>query len=93
MLNQLYAVSDPDMVKALVDHLIAAYNQFVDAREVTEPGIGFMAAHNFHCVIVFDMERQGGLSGPDAEFLRRAAVTTFRERLEREKLPGGIYHG
>lgn len=80
--------ADSDMVRRLSDHLIAAYEQFINA----EPGDvayidGFMAAHNFHCAIVFHLERDARFPPGYALELRRIAIATFTDRMKREPLP------
>lgn len=80
--------ANSDMVQRLTDHLIAAYEQFI----VAEPGDvayidGFMAAHNFHCAVVFHLERDAGFPPAHALELRMSAIATFGARMEKEPLP------
>lgn len=80
--------ADSDMVRRLTDHLIAAYEQFINA----EPGDvayidGLMAAHNFHCAVIFHLERDAEFPPAHALDLRRIAIATFTDRMKREPLP------
>jgi len=70
-------------VRALLDHLTAAFEEFCR----TYPGPvdyidGFMAAHNFHCVIVLDLERRLKADPERQLFWRRVAVDTFKLAME-----------
>jgi hypothetical protein len=76
------------MVRRFTNHLLDAYEQFINA----EPGDisyidGFMAAHNFHCQIVFHLGRDAGFLPTETLDLRRIAIATFTERMKREPLP------
>lgn len=78
-------VADPHIVKAMTNHLLAAFNQFIRNYPGNVDHVdGFMAAHNFHKTIVLDMVKQEGDLG-----LVGAAVETFMEGLfaELERYP------
>ena len=46
-------------VKALLDHLIAAFNEFANRYPDDIDYVdGFMAAHNFHVYLILDLEKR-----------------------------------
>jgi len=75
------AVADPHIVRLFTEHLIAAFESFInDYPGTVEYVDGFMAAHNFHKAIVGHMVAETGL--PD---LWKLALDTFEVAVEREK--------
>jgi len=78
------------MVQQMTNHLIAAFEQFIDNELAAGHSVGyldsFMAAHNFHCSIVFHLEREADFEPKAAQMFRRMALDTFRERMKREPL-------
>lgn len=78
--------ANPKVVKALMDHLISAFEDFYNehAENGTEMDFidGFMAAHNFHCVIVLDLEKRLKLQPRDQLFFRKLAADTFKQAME-----------
>lgn len=79
--------ANPEMVRKITDHLVAAYEQFLDDNEDVAYLDGFMAAHNFHCAIIFHMEREGEFDAKSAQYFRRMAKDTFEKRMRDEALP------
>lgn len=77
--------ANPDVVKALVDRLVDAFQEFADEQVRDDPsGDGlayldaFMAVHNFHRAILLDLERRE----PSAHgLLRCSAVATLAKSL------------
>lgn len=73
--------ADPHIVRLFTNHLIAAYNQFVNEYPGTVDYVdGFMAAHNFHKAIVEDLVQQTGNA-----IWRDVALGTFQEAIKRPK--------
>lgn len=78
--------ANEEMVKRLANHLLDAYGEFVSANEVPYLD-GFMAAHNFHCAVIFHLEQEVDFPAGHASELRRIAAGTFERRLRTEPLP------
>jgi hypothetical protein len=80
-------IASEDVVQRLVHQLIVNFEEMLGAEpELTNADV-FMAAHNFHCAIVFGLERDSDFDEASAGEFRRAAVATFAERMKREPLP------
>lgn len=78
------AVADPHIVKLFTEHLIAAFEAFIDEYPGTVDYVdGFMAAHNFHKVIVGHLVSETGEAG-----LWKLALDTFEEAVGREEEKG-----
>ena len=82
--------ANEEMVRRMTEHLVAAFEQFIDQELATGHEVGyldsFMAAHNFHCSIVFHLEREANFEPKAAQMFRRMAVDTLSERMRREPL-------
>lgn len=82
--------ANEEMVRRMTEHLVAAFEQFIDQELAAGHEVGyldsFMAAHNFHCSIVFHLEREANFEPKAAQMFRRMAVDTFSERMRREPL-------
>lgn len=77
--------ADPHIVKSLADHLIAAYEEFINEYPGNVDYIdGLMAAHNFHKAIVIHLVAETGWDGWWA-----LAKGTFEEAVAREG-PGEV---
>lgn len=77
------AANEP-LVRAIMEHLIAAFNEFVDNYDGDIDYVdGFMAAHNFHVYLILDLENKKEMTHEQKLFLRKLAVDTFRQGLER----------
>jgi hypothetical protein len=71
------------VVRALTEHLRRAYEEFLSRAEVPVEYVdGFMGAHNFHVLVVLDLERRVNASPAKQLFLRRLARDTFAKALE-----------
>lgn len=76
--------ANPEMIRAITDYLVSAYEQFLTIHQDDNDGEGvrfvdsFMGVHNFHKAIVLDLcdrlPRQ-------AHLIRRVAVDTFAQGL------------
>jgi hypothetical protein len=77
------AANEP-LVRDIMEHLIAAFNDFVDNYDGDIDYVdGFMAAHNFHVYLILDLENKKELDHEQKLFLRKVAIDTFRQGLER----------
>lgn len=79
--------ANPVMVKSLVDYLVDAYEQFIKETEGVSYVDGFMAVHNFHCLIIQHLEQEGGFDTDTTLFFRQMAKDTFEKRLLEMPLP------
>jgi hypothetical protein len=90
MSNKLAA--NKEVVRRMADHLTAAYEEFIDQELAAGRAVGyldgFMAVHNLHCGIVFNLEAEAEFTGQAAQMFRRMALDTFAQRLRKEPLPG-----
>lgn len=79
--------ADEEIVRRLVEHLRQSYqdaiNKIIDEGHEVGFWDGFMAAHNFHCLVVVDLEEKMGLDPAGQLLIRNMAITTFKESLER----------
>jgi hypothetical protein len=87
--NERKLQANPVIVKGLVDHLMSAYEDFINENDNVSYVDGFMAAHNFHCAIIFNLEKEAGMDADQALLFRQMAIKTFEERLRREQTPEG----
>lgn len=82
--------ANEEEVQRITNHLVAAFEQFIDQELTAGRTVGyldsFMAAHNFHCSIVFHLEREADFDPKAAQMFRRMAVDTFGERMRKEPL-------
>lgn len=70
-------------VRALLDHLLAAFEEFYNTYpEPVDYVDGFMAAHNFHVVIVLDLEHRIKATPEQQLFWRKVAIDTFTKAME-----------
>lgn len=70
-------------VKALMDHLIKAFENYCNqAPEEVKFMDAFMAVHNFHCIILLDIERRSKMPIEQQLFWRKAAADTFAKAME-----------
>jgi hypothetical protein len=70
-------------VKALMDHLLRAYEEFINQWPEDVPYIdAFMGVHNFHVVAILDIERRQQLSPEMQLFFRKLAADTFALAME-----------
>lgn len=74
--------ANPDHVKALLDHLNEAHNNFCETHPEINEWDDFMAVHNFHVVFVLSMERDYRLNIEQQLFVRKMALDTFQQALE-----------
>ncbi len=78
------AVADPHIVKFFTEHLIAAFEAFIDEYPGTVDYVdGFMAAHNFHKAIVGHLVSETG-----SPYLWELALDTFAEAIGRQQGKG-----
>lgn len=82
-----FVSADPDIVERLTRHLIKAFQDFMDSPEEVSHVDGMMAAHNFHCMVIFDLEREEEMSKEAVVLLRKVVVDTLLDRMRREPLP------
>lgn len=87
MTDRSLIAANPATTELFTKHLIAAYEEFINAHGNVGHVDGFMAAHNFHCAIVFDVEQRGEMDAESAKLFRRMAVDTFVQRMKKEPLP------
>ena len=86
--TQCMMEANQEIVDRLANHLMAAYKKFIyDFDGELHRLDGFMAVHNFHCSIIFHIERDGGMTASGAQMLRQMAIETLTERMNREPLP------
>jgi hypothetical protein len=75
--------ADPEEVKALLEYLQEVYQRLLTERAEAGQNVrypdAFMAVHNFHKGVVFDLVKRTG-----ATELYRIAADTFAEAMERE---------
>lgn len=70
-------------VKALMDHLLRAYEEFVNTWPADLPYIdAIMGVHNFHVVAILDIERRQRMKPEIQLFFRRVAADTFAKAME-----------
>ena len=75
--------ADEGTVRALCNHLLRAYEEFINqAPTPIEYVDGFMAAHNFHVQVVLDLEHRLIMKPSEQLFWRKVALDTFRKALE-----------
>lgn len=75
------ATADPHIVRLFTDHLVAAFEEFVNEYPGTVDYVdGFMAAHNLHKAIVAHLVEETGTA-----VWWDMAAGTFQEAVEREK--------
>ncbi len=75
--------ADPVEVKKILDHLLEAFEDYYNnAEEPVDYIDAFMAVHNFHMVVVLDMERRVKMDTRQQLFLRKMAVDTFKHAME-----------
>lgn len=88
-MNKQLAANEP-MVRRMTERLVAAFEQFIDDELAAGHDVGyldsFMAAHNFHCSIIFHLEREADFEPKAVQMFRRMASDTFQERMRREPL-------
>lgn len=70
-------------VKRLFEHLLTTFQDYCNnsSKEV-EYLDAFMAAHNFHCWLILDIERRIKADPKRQLFLREMAVDTFQRAME-----------
>lgn len=82
----LLTAADPARVRDLLEHLLAAFEEYCNAAEIPLPfNDAFMAAHNFHKAIVFDLAERGPLTGEVRRLFLQSAADTFRMAMEADK--------
>lgn len=70
-------------VKALMDHLLRAYEEFINTWPAELPYIdAIMGTHNFHVVAILDIEKRKRLKPEMQIFFRKVAVDTFAQAME-----------
>jgi hypothetical protein len=75
--------ANEETVRAGLEHLQRAYEEFIN----TYPGPvdyvdGFMIAHNFHVLVILDLEAKLKADPEGQLFLRKLAKDTFAKALE-----------
>jgi hypothetical protein len=75
------AAADPQKVRALMDHLLRAFDGYVSER-TTDYLDALMAAHNFHKAIVLDLAERHGLEGRDRRLFLTMVDDTFHQAME-----------
>jgi len=82
-ITEQFAEANPDEVKHLLDHLVNAFEEYCSTSpEEVEYLDAFMAVHNFHVVILLDIERRLKANPERQLFLRKLAMDTFRQAME-----------
>lgn len=77
------ARANPNITKAILDHLLEALNQYCKAHPEAGAIEVFMAAHNFHVVAVLSLEQQAdGINTEGQLFFRKVALETFKQAME-----------
>jgi hypothetical protein len=72
--------ADPVRTRALMDHLLRAFEEYCNAAEIELPYVdAFMGVHNFHKAIVLDLAERQGLRGEGRRLFIAMAVDTFAE--------------
>src|SRR5262249_60859555 len=64
-MKQLPLAADPAVARALMEHLIQAFEQFADAKAAqSEEGLRYvdalMGCHNFYKAVILDLEERSG---------------------------------
>lgn len=69
--------AEPVIVRAICDHLLKAYDEFINNFDGKVDYLdGFMAAHNFHVMVIEHLVEETGV-----EDLRVMASSTFERRM------------
>lgn len=73
------AAANTPIVKALMEHLVKAFEDFADQQAEKDPeGLqfidGLMGCHNFYKAVILDLE---GRTNAPKRFIRRVAVDTL----------------
>lgn len=78
------AVADEQKVRQLMDYLVKAFEDYCNSQaEEVEYLDAFMAVHNFHVVIILDIERRRNMNHQDKLWFRKMAIDTLAQSLER----------
>jgi hypothetical protein len=84
----LVASADPVRTRHLMDHLIAAFEQYCNEAAAELPFIdAFMGVHNFHKAIVLDLAERQGLTGTARALFLQMAIVTFADGLRTKGEP------
>lgn len=79
--------ANEQVVREITNHLMQAFEQFVNDHpdDYVDYVDALMAAHNFHVVMVLDIEQRVKANPERQLFLRRMAIDTFKQGLERRE--------
>lgn len=78
------AVADEQKVRKLMDYLVKAFEDYCNAQvDRVEYLDAFMAVHNFHVLIILDLERRKNMNHQEKLWFRQMAIDTLTQSLER----------
>lgn len=78
------AYADEKKVRPLMKHLVKAFEEYCSTQaEEVEYLDAFIAVHNFHVLILLDIEQRQNMNHRDKLLFRKMAIDTFNQSLER----------
>jgi hypothetical protein len=82
---QPIASGNEDRIRDLLEHLVAAFEEYCEGEEELPYIDAFMGVHNFHKAIVFDLAQRQELTAESlAQFVQMAA-DTFQQAMDEMK--------
>ena len=70
-----------NVIRGMTTAIVEVVNRWIEERGPVDYIDMFMALHNAHCAVIFDLEEK---TGDDKGKLRKMAIDTMGERFERE---------
>ena len=82
-----HLTANEQVVREITNHLMRAFQQFINDHpdDYVDYVDAFMAAHNFHVAMVLDLEERTDANNDRKLFLRKMAIDTFKQGLERRE--------
>jgi hypothetical protein len=75
--------ANEETVRAGLEHIRRAYEEFINSYPAQVDYVdGFMIAHNFHVLVILDLEAKLKADPAGQLFLRKLAKDTFAKALE-----------